>query len=100
MRMVPVPLRGSFGRTIAPLWLTMRKQPGKICRTRQFRADRRERDVARGLKNFERNQAIDSEATDGTAFAWLMADGASWECRAAHGISRGVVGCPASGRQN
>src|SRR5258707_13015160 len=36
MRIVLIP-PGSNGGTIAALWLTARKQPGKICRPRQFR---------------------------------------------------------------
>src|SRR4030095_9586084 len=81
MRMVVQPQRESPGGTIAELWLTTRKQPGKICRTRQFRADWRERLVVRGQKNFKRNQSIESEDARGTSLAWLTADGASWECR-------------------
>jgi hypothetical protein len=68
MRMV-LPQRESLGGTMAELWLTTRKQPGKICRTRQFRADWRERRVARGQKNFKRNQSIESEDGRGTALA-------------------------------
>jgi hypothetical protein len=53
MRMVVLPQPESLGGTIAELWLTMRKELGKICRTRQFRADWRERRVARVQKNFQ-----------------------------------------------
>jgi hypothetical protein len=54
---------------MAFLWLMMRKCPGKICRTRQFRSHRRERAVARVSQIFERNQSIDSGAVRGTALA-------------------------------
>jgi hypothetical protein len=69
MRMVVVPPRESLGGTIALPWLMMRKQPGKICPMRQFRADWRERAVAPLSQNFERNQSIDSMITRGTPFA-------------------------------
>jgi hypothetical protein len=54
---------------MAVLWLMMRKCPGKICRTRQFRFTWRERVVARTSQIFERNQSIDSRAARGTALA-------------------------------
>src|SRR5215475_580601 len=75
-----------LGGTIAALWLTMRKQPGKFCRTRQFRFAWRERGVAGLNENFERNQSIDSAIAHGTRLAWLSADGASWEWREVHEI--------------
>jgi hypothetical protein len=69
MRMVVMPPRESPGGTMAVLWLMMRKCPGKICRTRQFRFAWRERVVARTSQIFERNQSIDSGAARGTALA-------------------------------
>src|SRR5262249_618739 len=88
------PQRESLGGTIASPWLMMRKQPGKICRIRQFRADWREREVAPLPENFERNQSIDSAVANGTRLAWIRTDGASWECRGGTANSRGVVGMP------
>jgi hypothetical protein len=64
-----MPQRESLGGTIALPWLMMRKQPGKICPMRQFRADWRERVVAARRENFERNQSIDSAIARGTPFA-------------------------------
>jgi hypothetical protein len=82
MRMIEMPpCRESLCGTIALSWLTVRKRPGKFCRPRQFRTDRRERGVARGMRIFKQNQSIESEEGCGTALAWLKADGASWECR-------------------
>jgi flagellar P-ring protein precursor FlgI len=77
MRMVVEPQPESLGRTIALLWLTSRKQPGKNCRTRQCRFAWREREVAGPLENFHRNLSIESEAASGTLLVTplLGADG-------------------------
>jgi len=92
--MVVVPCEENLGGTIAPLWLTVRKQPGKICRHRQFRSDRHEQEVARRFRIFERNQPIDSASATGTALAWLTADTRVMGVSPVSGNARGVLGMP------
>src|SRR5262245_43058559 len=95
MRMVVESLRESVAGTIAASWLTMRKQPGNFCRTRQFRFAWRERGVAGACENFERNQSIDSAIARGTRLAWLIANGRVMGVSlSSTEISRGVVGMP------
>jgi flagellar P-ring protein precursor FlgI len=94
MRMIEVLPQESFGGTIALLWLTMRKQAGKFCRIRQFRADVVNARFRRHREFFERNQPIDSVIAGGMALARKSADDASWECRKRPSNFQGSGGMP------